>query len=175
MRTPLPSLGRALAMAAALALATSCGEQRATALRRAAPATSASAATLLSCPTTTTQTTSALIGVLGGTVSLAGSSISIPAGALTVPTLITVTIPAGQFMEVDVQANALTSFLFNQPVSITIDYSRCSQNLSNTSLSVWNIDEQTKALLENMGGVNDPLTESITFTTGHLSGYAVAF
>lgn len=175
MRTPLPALARVLATAAALLLATSCGEPRATALRRAVPNPSASAATLISCPTNTTRTTSALVGVLGGTVSLAGSAISIPAGALSVPTLITVTIPAGQFMEVDVRANALTSFLFNQPVSVTIDYSRCNQNLSNGTLSVWNIDETTKALIENMGGVNNPLTQSITFTTGHLSGYAIAF
>lgn len=174
MRSFLPSVARALAAAAALVLATSCGEPRATALQRP-DATSAPAATLLSCPTTTTQTTSALVGVLGGTVSLGGTLVSIPAGALSVPTLITVKIPAGQFMEVDVQANDFTSFLFNQPVSITIDYSRCNQNLSGDTLSVWNIDESTKALLENMGGVNNATAHTITFSTGHLSGYAVAF
>lgn len=175
MRASLPALARLLATVATLAVVTSCGEHRATGPRQPPPASNSSASTLITCPTNTTQTTSALVGVLGGTVSLGGSSISIPSGALSVPTLITVTIPAGQFMEVDVQANDYTSFLFNQPVNITIDYSRCNRNLSGDTLTVWNIDEQSKALLENMGGVNDTTTQSITFSTGHLSGYAVAF
>lgn len=108
-------------------------------------------------------------------MSLGGSSITIPSGALSVPTLITLTLPAGQYMELDVQADAFTSFLFNQPVSVTIDYSRCNRNLSSDTLTVWNIDEQTKALLQNMGGVTDTTAQTITFSTGHLSGYAVAF
>ena len=33
---------------------------------------------------------------------------------------------------------------------------------------------QTKALLEPMGGVDDPVRRRITFQTGHLSGYAIA-
>lgn len=109
-------------------------------------------------------------------MSLGGTSIAIPAGALSAPTLITVTLPAGQYMEVDVHANDLTSFLFNSPVSITIDYSRCNRNdIQSAPLTVWHIDEQTKALIENMGGADDKVDQSITFSTGHLSGYAVAF
>jgi hypothetical protein len=91
-------------------------------------------------------------------------------------TTITLTIPASQYMEIEVKANDLTSFLFQQSVSITIDYSRCSAaEASKTPLTVWHIDTQTKRLLENMGGADDKTTHSITFTTGHLSGYAVAF
>jgi hypothetical protein len=32
----------------------------------------------------------------------------------------------------------------------------------------------TKELLEDMGGTDDKVAHRITFTTGHLSGYAVA-
>jgi hypothetical protein len=39
---------------------------------------------------------------------------------------------------------------------------------------VWYIDSDTKAMLEPMGGVDNKLLKTITFTTGHLSGYAVA-
>ena len=46
---------------------------------------------------------------------------------------------------------------------------------SGLALSVWHIDVTTKALLENMGGVNDTVARKITFSTPHLSGYAVAF
>lgn len=175
MRIPSSALRRLLAIVTTVAFATSCGEQRATGIHQPGPSKSSSAATLVTCPTNTTQSTSALVGVLGGTVSLGGSIVAIPAGALSVPTLITVTLPAGQFMEVDVRANDFTSFLFNQPISVTISYARCNRNLKGDSLSVWNIDEQTKALLQNMGGVADTTNQTITFSTGHLSGYAVAF
>jgi hypothetical protein len=39
---------------------------------------------------------------------------------------------------------------------------------------VWYIDPATGTLLENMLGVDNKLTRTITFSTGHLSGYAVA-
>lgn len=135
-------------------------------------------ATLLVCPASQTQSTSLPIGVNGGTVSLGGSSVTIPAGALgnlLQPATVALTIPAGQYMEVDLTVNG-GSFSFLQPVVVTIDYSRCdrSQTLFRT-LSVWNIDETTKALLQNMGGVDNKLTQSITFSTSHFSGFAVAY
>ena len=136
---------------------------------------SPSSPTLLKCPATQTQSTSALITTLGATVSLGGTSVKIPAGALLAATTIKLTVPASQYMEIAVQANDLTSFLFQQPVSITIDYSRCPDAEANKApLSVWHIDTESKQLLENMGGVDDKTTHTITFTTGHLSGYAVA-
>ena len=131
---------------------------------------------LVVCPTTTTRTTQAIIGPLGGTLSLAGTVIGIPNGALSVPTLITVTIPASQYMEVDVTANDLLSFVFNKDIGIRIDYSRCTDPaLATSKLSVWHIDSATKELLEFMGGVDNKSQRYIEFTTGHLSAYAVAF
>jgi hypothetical protein len=116
------------------------------------------------------------VTALGGTVSLGGTAVRIPVGALAAATTITLTVPASQYMEIEVTANNLTSFVFQQAVSVTIDYSRCSAaEASKSPLSVWHINTQTKQLLENMGGVDDKTTHSITFTTGHLSGYAVAF
>jgi hypothetical protein len=112
---------------------------------------------------------------LGGTVQLGTTSISIPSGALSVPTLIQVTVPASRFMEIDVTAVGFTSFLFQKPVSVTIDYSRCSRgDIDQATLHVWHIDPVTKELLEDMGGSDDKTARRITFTTGHLSGYAVA-
>ena len=132
--------------------------------------------TLLQCPATQTSTTSALVTSVGGIVSLGGTSIRIPAGALLAATTISLTVPASQNMEIEVRANDLTSFLIQQTVSITNDYSRCPAAEANKApRSVWHIDTQTKALIENMGGVDDKTSHTITFTTGHLSGYAVAF
>jgi uncharacterized membrane protein YfcA len=130
---------------------------------------------LIECPTNQTSAASALIGVLGGTVAAAGTSISLPAGSLLTATLIDVTVPTSTYMEVDITANALPIFLFLKSVTVTIDYSRCLPSVTQgKTLTVWHINTQTKLLIENMNGVNDPLQRRMTFTTGHLSGYAIA-
>jgi hypothetical protein len=165
---------RGVFVASLLFVAANCRDTRITATD-SLPTLSRSDA-LVACPSNQTLRSSALVGILGGTVSVAGTSVSIPAGALSLPTLITVTIPASQYMEIDVRANDLVSFVFNQPVSVTIDYSRCNRSdIDASPLAVWHIDPITHDLLERMGGVNDKARHSITFTTGHFSGYAVAF
>jgi hypothetical protein len=130
---------------------------------------------LIECPTTQTSTASGFINVLGGTIASAGTSISLPAGSVLGATLLRVTVPASTYMEVEVTANDLLTFLFVKPVTITIDYSRCPTSVTQgKTLTVWHINTQTKLLIENMNGVNDPVQRKITFTTGHLSGYAIA-
>jgi hypothetical protein len=168
--------GNAGTIAAALLLAISCGEPRATAPKTGSSQDQLPGTNLLECPTNETATTSAIVGLLGGSVQLGATGISIPAGALTVPQLFQVTVPASNYMEIDVSAVGFQSFLFQQPVSITIDYSRCNRsNIDNQTLHVWHIDPLTHQLLEEMGGVvDDKISQHITFTTDHLSGYAVA-
>lgn len=156
----------------------SCGEERANDVLGPSETTQpkVTPGDLVECPTSQTLTTQAIVSPLGGTVSLGATQVAIPAGALTLPTLITITIPASRYVEVDVKANALVSFLFNAPVSVTIDYSRCTRtDLDRAPLSVWYIDSATKAPLENMGGVDNKAARSVTFQTGHLSTYAIAF
>jgi hypothetical protein len=131
-------------------------------------------ATLAVCPIDQTQSTSSVIGSLGGTVTLNGSSVVLPAGALLNPTTIALTIPASQYMEIGVTANG-GSIVFQKPISITIDYSRCPDNIKVRNLSVWQIDPNTKQLLQFMGGVDNKVTDQITITPLHLSGYALAF
>ena len=131
---------------------------------------------LLTCPSDETQNTSALIGVDGGTLSLGGTSVTVPTGALLAPTTVELTIPAGQYMEVDLTVDGGQHITFPQPVVVTIDYSRCNRLTTLLRLlSVWNIDPDTKALLENMGGIDNKLAQTITFTTLHFSGFAIAY
>jgi hypothetical protein len=130
--------------------------------------------TLAVCPSDQTLSSSGLIGLGGGTVSLGGTSVFLPLGAVLSPTNIELTIPASQLMEIGVTANG-GSFRFLRPIIVTMDYSRCDSDVQNKTLSVWHIDEQTKEPLENMGGIDNKLTHQITFTTIHLSGYALAF
>jgi hypothetical protein len=135
-----------------------------------------SSPTLLSCPTNETQSTSALIDQLGGTLSLGANSVVVPLGALLGPTTVELTVPASRLMEVDLTVNGGQHISFLQPVVVTIDYSRCGRsNLWNRQLSVWNIDPSTDALLENMGGLDNKLTQTITFVTPHFSGFAIAY
>lgn len=153
----------------------SCGEPRATAPETSTSRSDGSSPSLLECPSNQTTTTSAIVGLLGGVIKLGGTSITVPSGALTAPTLLQVTVPASRYMEIDVTAVGFTSFLFQQPVSVTIDYSRCTRNdIDQKTLHVWHIDPVTKQLLEDMGGTDDKASRQITFSTGHLSGYAVA-
>jgi hypothetical protein len=131
---------------------------------------------LLVCPSSQTLTTSGVIGVDGGTLSLGGTSVKIPLGALLGDTKVEISIPAGQYMEVDLTVNDGQHISFLQPVTVTIDYSRCNYWYTLLKpLSVWNIDEDTKALLENEGGLDIKLLQRITFVTPHFSGFAIAY
>ena len=52
---------------------------------------------------------------------------------------------------------------------------RCSRtNIPRGPLSVWLVDPATGEMFENMGGVDDKLTRTVTFVTDHFSGYAIA-
>jgi len=115
-----------------------------------------------------------MIGALGGVVQAGGASMAIPPGAVPHPTLFKVVVPRSEFMEVSITGGDLLHFLFRRSVSITIDYSRCTSPAFDGPLTVYWIDESTKRLLENMGGVDDKVRRRITFTTDHLSGYAIA-
>ena len=131
---------------------------------------------LLSCPADEGQQATGLLGLLGGTLSLGGNSLHLPLGGLLSAQLFQVVVPASQYMEVDVHAVGLTSFLFQRPATITIDYSRCADSIpEGAQLHVVYIDSDTKAVLEDMGGADDSLAHRITFSTPHLSGYAVAY
>jgi hypothetical protein len=116
-----------------------------------------------------------VIGVLGGTVGVDGSRITLPPGAVLEPTTITVTVPASKYVEIDVSANGAEHFEFLVPAAVTISYARCTRSDINAKvLSAWYIDSVLKTLLQHMGGVDNKITRTVTFTTDHLSGYSIA-
>ena len=131
---------------------------------------------LLECPTSTTQSTSGLITALnGGILSVAGSSILIPAGALLSDANVRLTVPASRFVEVHLEVEGSEHHIFQRPVVVTIGYGRCSRlNIFRSSMTAWYIDADTKELLEHMGGIDNKLFRTVTFTTPHFSAYAVA-
>lgn len=160
----------------AFAAFTACGEPTAPDGREAGSSLFSSAR-LVVCPTSESQTTSALIDpLLGGTISLGETSIAIPAGALTTPTLLTVTMPASKYVEVQIRALGIEHLLFERDVEITIDYGRCTRSdIDAAPLSVWYIESLTGLPLENMGGVDDKQARTVRFSTDHLSSYAIAY
>jgi hypothetical protein len=114
--------------------------------------------------------------LLGGSLTVAGTSVNVPPGGVLEPTLFVLTIPASKYMEVDVSADGLTSFLFDKPSTISIDYSRCPASATqDRTLKVYHINPISKTLLEDMNGVDDKAARKITFSTDHLSAFGVAY
>ncbi|HMC57239.1 MAG TPA: hypothetical protein VKH19_18815 [Gemmatimonadaceae bacterium] len=108
-------------------------------------------------------------------MSVAGTTVAIPAGALLGPTAVTVTVPASPYMEIDVSVAGVDHFLFEQPITMTVGYSRCTSLWTRLlPLTAWYINSETNALIEPMVSVDNKLTRTVTFTTIHLSGYALA-
>ena len=132
---------------------------------------------LLACPTAEASSARAIIGPAGGTITVAGSSITIPFGAVPVPTEFEVMVPASSYMEVEIHAVGMERYVFLRPATVTIDYSRCPADAvpANAALQGVHIDTLTKQVLELMGGAADRDDHTVRFPTGHLSGYAVAY
>lgn len=109
-------------------------------------------------------------------IHLAGNTrVVIPADAVLAPTAFTLSVPSSKYVEIEVTAGGSEHFVFALPVTVTLDYGRCSRSdLDKASLSAWNIDPATKSLLEAMVSVDDKVTRTVTFSTIHFSGYAVA-
>jgi len=172
---------RYLVAIAALLAVGACGDQQPTApLKPSEPGLllglPGSSPTLLQCPSSESATATTTIGPAGGFLSVGGTSVSIPLGALLEPTTIELTVPASQYVEVRIKAKGQEHFIFESPITVTIDYSRCTRSdLLFRLLTAWEIDPETKDLLERMGGIDNKLTRSVTFSTIHLSGYAIAF
>lgn len=136
---------------------------------------SETAPSLLECRRAPFDFTWGIIGPLGGVLSLNGHTITIPPQALDRLVFITLRQPSTQFVEVEVRVNGQDHFQFEAPVTVALDYSRCADwRIGPEPLTVWQIDPDTKEFIADMGGVDDRAARTISFTTDHFSGYAIA-
>jgi hypothetical protein len=127
------------------------------------------------CPSGESATTTAEVGPLGGLVSVGGTSISIPVGALLETVTLTVTEPASRYMEVDISVAGAEHFIFQTPVVVTVSYARCNgMRWGAAPLAAWYFEGDPENLLELMPSVDNRLARTVTFVTGHLSGYILA-
>jgi hypothetical protein len=107
--------------------------------------------------------------------ALAGHRIIVPPDALGALALVSIRQPASRFVEVEVRVNGRPHFQFAKPLTVVLDYSRCRRSrIGPDPLTVWHINPTTKAFIEDMHGLDDRVTRTVSFTTDHFSGYAVA-
>jgi hypothetical protein len=167
---------RCAALSLAAVFATSCAD------RSAGPLTGPEGASLagstgpspLECPVSTTTSKTALIGLLGGVIELNGHRVVIPADAVLMPTEFTLTVPASNYVEVDIKAAGQEHYEFRKPVSLTLSYARCTRtNIDKEALRIFYIDSRTKALIDDMGGTDDKAARTVTTGTDHFSGYVI--
>jgi hypothetical protein len=130
----------------------------------------------LYCPNSETEATTAVLDGLGGALSLAGTTVSIPAGALLGPTTITLTRPVSSYLEIDISVEGTEHFLFELPITVTVSYGHCSLGFLSRllPLSAWYWEPETRTFLERMPSLDNKLARTVTFTTPHLSGYIIA-
>lgn len=135
-----------------------------------------SGAQLALCPTEWTSSATARIGPDGGSVTVAGHRIDIPAGAVTRPTRITLRVPAGDALRVEITAGAAPHYTFLAPARVTISYDRCPrQHGMLRTADAWYLDPETGRPVEEMHATVDRRHRTVSFTTTHLSTYIVLY
>jgi hypothetical protein len=131
----------------------------------------ASKVTLAYCPGTPYDSTTRTIGAGGGTISAGRGKFVIPAGAVAVPTTITMVQPADSLASYRFYPAGL-QFIKAQP-KLQIDISKCDKGLRESPPLIVYIDE-TGQVLETLSTtlVSKDLLQALIF---HFSRYAVAF
>ena len=128
----------------------------------------------IACATSGRKKANGVIGPDGGTIRLGNTAFTVPAGALTATQKFEMQVPPSEFLEVEIDAKGHRSFQFQKPVTVTVDYSRCSIDPSKLAVAMWHVDDDTGTLLEQMNTVLDADAKTISFTTPHLSVYIMA-
>jgi hypothetical protein len=130
---------------------------------------------LLVCPNTTFDFAWSIVGRLGGLLSLDGHQVIFGQQSLLSLAFVTIREPISPYVEIEVRVNGREHYQFGQPVTVVLDYSRCPESsLPPGPLTAWQIDPATNAFIQNMHGVDNRAARTVTFTTDHFSGYAVA-
>lgn len=129
---------------------------------------------LLPCPSSETATASGTIGVAGGRIEVGGHALVIPKDALASPQRFRIDVQSSPHLVVSFHAEGHEHFQFLQPATIALNYSRCEAEAESTSnLRVYYVDSVTLAILEDVGGLLDASTNTVSAQTTHLSDYAV--
>ncbi len=130
---------------------------------------------LLECPALVAREYSFTLDASGGRVSRAGVVVDVPAGAIPGRQKFVLTLPRSPYLEFDLKADGHDHYRFARPITVTMNYGRCGRIEDESLLSVWNIDVESRELLEQMPSSDDRPGKRLVFTTDHLSGYIGAY
>lgn len=125
---------------------------------------------LLFCSPSKAAEASALIGPSGGTLLVGRHSLTVPAGALSEPVLITATVPASSVNQVDFEPEGLE---FRQPARLTLSYGNCVFTGLLPKKIVYTTD--LLAILQILPSFDNAVSRSVSADIGHFSRYAVAW
>lgn len=129
---------------------------------------------LLTCPAGETATASGNIGMGGGRIEVAGHALVVPKGALASPQRFRIDVQSSPHLVISFQAEGHEHFRFLQPATITLNYSRCETEAESApDLRVYYVDPVSLQILEDVGGLLDQTSNTVTAQTDHLSDYAV--
>ena len=118
-------------------------------------------------PDSATQT----IGPLGGVIRVGQYQLSIPAGALDAPVVITAVAPADTVNRVQLEPQGLT---FHQPASLAMSYANCSGLASLLPKRIAYTSDEL-VILALLPSVDDVVTRTVTGELDHFSDYAIAW
>ena len=113
------------------------------------------------------------IGPAGGSVTLNGHRLDVPAGAVTQDVRFTITVLPAAFLKVRIEADGKPNFDFQVPASLTLSFARCAPADPNEPLGIFKIDLRNDAVLKRLGGEVDRQAQTITAKLDGLSGYSV--
>jgi len=178
MGTSLKQVARRLAgMALVLAAVASCGREVPVAPRAVESGSAGSSdllggllGTLVSCAPLPYASDTATIGPAGGTMAIGPHRFTVPAGALSQPTLITAVAPSGSARVVDFSPQGLQ---FATPASLTLSDAHCSL-LTMLLPQIAYVDNSLN-ILSFIPSLSNVLSQTVTGQVSHFSGYAVAF
>ncbi|HEY8521588.1 MAG TPA: hypothetical protein VIN61_16065 [Gammaproteobacteria bacterium] len=126
-----------------------------------------------------------LISLKGGSITLLGHTLTVPAGAVTSPTLFTMLLGLNGYVEVHLEAlspSLLGGLLnigghgFRQPVRVTLSYANAADVVDPSRLVIvhlpglWGYDRA-----EPVPTTVDPVRKTVTAELDHFSRYALAW
>lgn len=125
-------------------------------------------------------TASALIDAQGGTISLAGHVLTVPAGAVSRPTRFTMAVVNEGYVEVELNATVpqprgpgidVGEKGFARPVTLQLNYSWASAEVDASRLQIVWVKENGS--LETLSSTPDAGTKTVTANLDHFSKYAI--
>lgn len=131
----------------------------------------AASAELLSCVAVPPTSVTSTIGPLGGEIRFGPHTLSIPAGALTVPVSITAFLVEGAVTHVVLQPEGL---VFNRPASLSLSYASCTVPDGSPPRRIAYTDAALR-IRYYVKSVDESYANQVTGQLDHFSDYAVAW